>query len=74
MLPDIHFPIPNSLRPGIHLLDAMDIPNAPLAPIVLPSFSHIPAPYIRGSDRWPLSLDAQSFPSSQTPVLDDVLI
>jgi hypothetical protein len=44
------------------------------APIVLPPFSHIPPPTLRGSARWPFSLDSQSFPTTELPGLEDILI
>jgi hypothetical protein len=76
MLPDIKFPIP-LLRLDPSSSDAMEIVNVPIntpSPIILPSFSHIPAPHIRGLARWPHSLDAQSFPSSCLPDLSDILL
>ena len=76
MLPDIQFPLP-SLRPDISKSDDNDVMNVKShipVHIPLPPFSHIPPPSIRGSDRWPLSLDAQSFPTHDTPGLAEILI
>ena len=76
MLPPITFPIP-LLRPAISSSDVMlpeNVPSTAPSPIHLPSFSHIPAPHIRGQARWPHSLDAQSFPSRNNPGLEDILL
>ena len=43
-------------------------------PILLPSFQHTPPPTIRGRNKWPSSLDYQTFPPTSTPSLIDVLI
>ena len=76
MIPDLQFTIPAQSL-DLTSSDPMEPVNVlpqPPPPIFLPSFSHIPAPHIRGSDRWPFSIDAQSFPSPSIPGLTDVLI
>jgi hypothetical protein len=40
----------------------------------LPHFSHLPPPHIQGRRRWPISLEAQGFPTTKKPVLIDILI
>ena len=42
--------------------------------IQLPRFSHLPPASIIGCKQWPPSLEAQSFPTNTTPILNDVLI
>jgi hypothetical protein len=54
---------------------ASHAPTTDAPPVLaLPPFSHLPPQRIHGRHRWPLSLDAQSFPSHSTPILMDVLI
>jgi hypothetical protein len=43
-------------------------------PINLPSFTHTPPHTIRGRQQWPISLEAQSFPTTLLPILNDILI
>jgi hypothetical protein len=69
---DIHLP-PMQVKPS-KTAARMDEEKAKPVPPRLPSFSHTPPRTIIGRARWPLSIEAQAFPTHHTPQLLDVLV
>ena len=64
---------PSHLQPSLPQQQPVPMGTKP-APIILPSFQHTPPSTVRGRNRWLSSLDHQSFPTTSSPCLIDILI
>ena len=68
MLPEAHILL--DVQPG----SAGPISEPTLNHPLIPAFSHIPPPHIKGTHCWPLSLDSQAHPGTTPPILLNILI